>query len=155
MPQKNLPDIRQAIAAETATVEAVIPGSRNRAGGQVTMIENAVDSTTGMATIRATMPNENEVLWPGTLVTAEMTLRVEDVVVVPSNAVQVSQTGSFVFVVDKGAAKVQPVAVERQVGDRSVIASGLKGGETVVIDGQLLLSNGTRVNARPPKVAGN
>lgn len=155
VPQKNLPDIRQAIAAETATVEAVIPGSRKRAGGQVTMIENAVDSTTGMATIRATMPNENEVLWPGTLVTAEMTLRVEDVVVVPSNAVQISQTGSFVFVVDKGAAKVQPVAVERQVGDRSVIASGLKGGETVVTDGQLLLSNGTRVNARPPKVAGN
>jgi RND family efflux transporter MFP subunit len=57
VPQKNLPDIRKAIAAETATVEAVIPGEDKRASGQVTMIENTVDMATGMATIRATMPN--------------------------------------------------------------------------------------------------
>ena len=54
---------------------------------------------------------------------------------VPSNAVQVSQTGTFVFVVKDGVAKVQPVKVERQVGTESVIASGLNGGETVVTDG--------------------
>ncbi len=75
VPQKNLPDIRKAIAAETATVEAVIPGEDKRANGQVTMIENTVDMATGMATIRATMPNKDELLWPGTLVTADMTLR--------------------------------------------------------------------------------
>ena len=75
VPQKNLPDIRKAIAAETATVEAVIPGDEKRANGQVTMIENTVDMATGMATIRATMPNKDELLWPGTLVTADMTLR--------------------------------------------------------------------------------
>ena len=97
---------------------------------------------------------QNEILWPGTLVTTEMTLRNEDAVVVPSNAVQVSQTGSFVFVVKDGAAKVQPVTVERTVGNSSVIASGLKGGETVVTEGQLLLSNGTRVNPRGAKPAG-
>ncbi len=80
------------------------------------MIENTVDPATGMVTIRATMPNENEVLWPGTLVTAELTLRIEEAVVVPSTAVQVSQTGNFVFVVKDGVAKVQPVKVERTVG---------------------------------------
>jgi multidrug efflux system membrane fusion protein len=155
VPQKVLPEIRQALAAETATIEAVVPGEQKRANGQVTMIENTIDPTTGMATIRATMPNEHEVLWPGTLVTAELTLRIEQAVVVPSNAVQVSQTGNFVFVINDAVAKVQPVTVERTVGELSVIGSGLKGGETVVTDGQLLLSNGTRVNPRNVKAAGS
>jgi multidrug efflux system membrane fusion protein len=155
VPQKNLPDIRKAIAAETATVEAIVPGEQKRATGQVTMIENTVDPATGMAMVRATMPNQDELLWPGTLVNTEMTLRNEEGVVVPSNAVQISQTGTFVFVVKDGAAHTQPVKVDRTVGSESIIASGLNGGETVVTDGQLLLSNGTRVNPRPPKVAGN
>ena len=155
VPQKVLPEIRQALAAETTTIEAVIPGDTKHAGGQVTMIENSVDQSTGMVTIRATMPNKDELLWPGTLVTTELTLRVEpQAVVVPSTAVQVSQTGNFVFVIDNDVAKKQDVKVERTVGDQSVIASGLAGGETVVTDGQLLLSNGARVNARKAKVAG-
>jgi multidrug efflux system membrane fusion protein len=155
VPQKNLPDIRQAIAAETATVQAAVPGEPKRATGQVSMIENTVDTATGMATIRATMPNKDELLWPGTLVTAEMTLREEEAVVVPTSAVQVSQTGKFIFVIKDGVAKVQKVAAERQVGSETVITSGLNGGETVVTDGQLLLSDGTRVNPRAPKAAGS
>ena len=155
VPQKNLPDIRKAIAAETATVEAIIPGDDKRASGQVTMIENSVDSATGMAMVRATMPNKDELLWPGTLVTTDMTLRNEEGVVVPAQAVQVSQTGTFVFVIKDGLAQVQTVKVERQIGTESVIASGLNGGETVVTEGQLLLSSGTRVNVRTPKVAGS
>jgi len=148
VPQKVLPEIRQALAAETAAIEAVIPGEQKRANGQLTMIENSVDPATGMVTIRATMPNNDELLWPGTLVTTELTLRIEPAVVVPSNAVQVSQTGNFVFVINNDVAKVQPVKVERTVGDLSVISSGLNGGEMVVTDGQLLLSNGTRVSVR-------
>ncbi len=155
VPQKVLPEIRQALAAETATIEAIIPGEQKRANGQVTMIENTVDMATGLATIRATMPNAQEVLWPGTLVTTELTLRIEDSIVVPSTAVQVSQTGSFVFVINDNVAKVQPVKVARSVGNQSVIESGLNGGETVVTEGQLLLSNGTRVNPRAAKVAGS
>jgi membrane fusion protein, multidrug efflux system len=154
VPQKVLPEIRQALAAESATIEAVIPGEQKRATGQVTMIENTVDSATGLATIRATMPNEQEVLWPGTLVTTELTLRIEEGVVVPSTAVQVSQTGSFVFVINDNVAKVQPVTVSRTVGNQSVIETGLNGGETVVTDGQLQLSSGTRVNSRGAKAAG-
>jgi multidrug efflux system membrane fusion protein len=154
VPQKNLPELRQALAAETATVEAVIPGEQKHAAGQVSMIENAVDASTGMATIRATMPNTDERLWPGTLVTTELTLRSEEGVVVPTNAVQVSQTGNFVFVVDNGVANVRHIESARQVGSETVVASGLNGGETVVTEGQLLLSNGTRVAPRPPKPSG-
>ena len=84
----------------------------------------------------------------GTLVSARMTLRVQDAVTVPANAVSVSQTGNFVFVVEDGKARVQAIVVDRQVGDDSVISSGLKGGETVVTDGQSFLSNGTRVRVQ-------
>jgi RND family efflux transporter MFP subunit len=155
VPQKALPEIRQAIAAKTATVQALVPGSDKRASGQVSMIENAVDAATGMATIRATMPNADELLWPGTLVTTEMTLREEEAVVVPSNAVQVSQTGSFVFTVNGDVAHVQHVTVARQIGSNSVISAGLRGGETVVTEGQLLLSEGKPVKPQPANVSGN
>ncbi|MGE0063953.1 MAG: efflux RND transporter periplasmic adaptor subunit [Xanthobacteraceae bacterium] len=151
--QKELPDIRKALAAETATVEARIPGENQHVDGQVSMIENTVDATTGMATIRATMRNQNEALWPGTLVTTELTLRNEEAVVVPTDAVQVSQAGSIVFVVENGVAKVRKVETGRQVDSDTVIESGLKDGETVVTEGHLRLSNGARVSIRQPKAA--
>jgi multidrug efflux system membrane fusion protein len=151
VPQKNLPDVRHAIASETANVEVIIPGEPRRATGVVTMIENTVDPSTGMATVRATMPNTDELLWPGTLVTAQMTLRVEEAVVVPAAAVQVSQTGPFVYVVKDSIATVQPIKVARTIGNDSVIEQGLQGGETVVTDGHLLLTNGARVTTRERK----
>jgi membrane fusion protein, multidrug efflux system len=152
VPQRSLPDVRRAIHAESALVEAIVPGEPKRASGQATMVEPTVDSSTGMAAVRATMPNIDELLWPGTLVTAQMTLRVDDAVVVPTPAVQVSQTGTYVFVVENGVAKVRPVKVARAIDHESVVGEGLKGGETVVTDGQLLLSDGTRVTPRAPKV---
>jgi membrane fusion protein, multidrug efflux system len=148
LPQGSLPELREAIAGETATVAAVVPGDSRRAEGQVTMIENAVDAATGMVAVRATMPNAERLLWPGTLVTVKLTLREEDAITVPPTAVQVSQTGSFVFVVKDGAAFVQPVEVARVMESETVIAGGLEGGETVVTDGQLRLTNGIRVAPR-------
>ena len=151
LPQAYLPDLRQALINETASIEAVIPGDARRASGQVTMIENSIDMPTGTVPVRATMPNRDELLWPGTLVTVQMTFREEQAVTVPTAAVQVSQTGSYVFVVKDGIASVAPVTVARVFGPESVISSGLAGGETVVTNGQLLLSDGTRVAVRERK----
>ena len=151
VPQRNLADIREALRAETATVEALVPGTTKRAGGAVAMIENTVDPATGMATVRATMPNEQELLWPGTLVTVQLTLRDEEAIVVPTAAVQLSQTGSFVYVVKDGKATVREVTIERAFGNETVISSGLESGEIVVTDGQLLLSDGSRVVVREKK----
>ncbi|TMJ24365.1 MAG: efflux RND transporter periplasmic adaptor subunit [Alphaproteobacteria bacterium] len=151
LPQVYLPDLRQALTNETATVEAVVPGDPRRADGQVTMIENSVDAPTGTVPVRATMPNKGELLWPGTLVNVELTFRSEEGVTVPSTAVQVSQSGSYVFVVRDGAAYVQPVKVARVSGSESVLSGELKGGEVVVTNGQLLLSNGSKVAVREPK----
>jgi RND family efflux transporter MFP subunit len=151
VPQRYLPDIRKAIAQESASIEASVPGSDKIAPGAVSMIENSVDATTGMATLRATMPNEDELLWPGTLVNVRVTLRQEQAVAVPSVAVQVSQRGNFVYVVKDGVAQVRAVTVGRAVDDETVIESGLSGGETVVTNGHLLLTDGTQVVIREKK----
>jgi RND family efflux transporter MFP subunit len=151
LPQIYLPDLRQALSNESASIDAAVPGDQRRAAGQVTMVENSVDVPTGTVPVRATMPNKDELLWPGTLVTVHLTFREENAVVVPSEAVQVSQSGTFVFVVKDGAAMVQPVSVARVWGTNSVIQKGLGGGETVVVNGQLLLSNGSKVETREAK----
>jgi len=151
LPQRSLPELRAALGNESANIEAIVPGDPRKASGQVTMIENSVDAATGTVLVRATMPNTDEVLWPGTLVTVRLIFREEDAVTVPSIAVQVSQAGSYVFVVKDGVASVQPVKVARTLDAQTVLESGLDGGESVVTEGQLLLNNGTKVSARQIK----
>jgi RND family efflux transporter MFP subunit len=152
IPQRSLADLKQAVASDTARVEANVPGEPEPSVGKLAMIDNAVDATTGMVMVRALMPNRDEALWPGTLVNTELTLRTEDSVSVPAAAVQTGQAGTYVFVVKDGAAKAQPVKVARTVGGQAVIAQGLSGGETIVTDGQLLLADGIKVTPRPPRV---
>jgi RND family efflux transporter MFP subunit len=149
--QRILPEIRVAMVEGEASVEAIIPGETRTARGRVTMIENTVDPTTGMVMVRATMPNEDELVWPGTLVNARVTLRTEESVVVPTAAVQVSQQGNFVFVVKDNVATVVPVKVSRLLGAETVIDEGVNAGDIVVVDGHLQLTNGARVNVREPK----
>jgi membrane fusion protein, multidrug efflux system len=151
LPQRALPELRIAMVETGASVEVVVPGDKRRAQGAVAMIENTVDATTGMATVRANIPNADELLWPGTLVSAQVTLRTEDAVVVPTPAVQVSQQGNFVYVVKDNVATVTPVKVSRLLGEETVIESGLSDGDVVVTDGHLLLTNGVRVTVRERK----
>lgn len=151
IPQRVLSDLRDAMKAGQSSVLASIPGSGKSESGTIAMVENTVDPATGMATVRGLMNNANEFLWPGILVTTRLTVRTEEAVVVPSVGVQRSQTGNFVFVVKDGKAQVQPVTVSRTFDGTSVIEKGLEGGESIVIDGQLLLSNGTAVEPRSAK----
>jgi RND family efflux transporter MFP subunit len=155
VPQRVLGEVRDSMAEGTASVEAAVPGSDKTAVGRVTMFDNTVDATTGMVSLRATMENADEALWPGTLVNTRLTLRIEESIVIPSPALQVGQSGSFVFVVKDGAVSVRPVTVIRSADGRSAIGKGLVEGEVVVTDGQLLLSNGTKVAPREPKAAGS
>jgi membrane fusion protein, multidrug efflux system len=151
LPQRSLPELRASLANESANIEVLVPGDPRKATGQVTMIENTVDPTTGTVPVRATMPNTDEILWPGTLVTVRLNFREEDAVTVPSTAVQVGQDGAYVFVVKDGVAGVRRVKVARALDSESVLESGLDGGETVVTEGQLLLNNGSKVSARQTK----
>jgi RND family efflux transporter MFP subunit len=151
VPQRVLVDLRESMAKGVSGVTATIPGHQRSETGKVAMVENTVDATTGMVTVRGIMNNENETLWPGTLVATKLVIRSEDAIVVPTVAVQRSQSGNFVFVIKDGAAKVQPVKVDRTAQGMSVISEGLAGGESVVVDGQLLLSDGSKVAPRTKK----
>ncbi|MGL5165299.1 MAG: efflux RND transporter periplasmic adaptor subunit [Afipia sp.] len=151
IPQRVLSDLRDAMKAGQSSVTATIPGNGKSETGTIAMVENTVDATTGMVTVRGMMGNESELLWPGILVNTRLTVRTEEAVIVPSVGVQRSQTGNFVFVVRDGKAQVQPVTIGRTFQGVSVIDSGLNGGEDIVVDGQLLLSNGTSVEPRSRK----
>src|SRR3954462_9995639 len=151
IPQRVLVDLRESMASGASRVVATIPGHTASEEGKIAMVENTVDPTTGMITVRGIMANDKETLWPGTLVATKLIVRTEDSVTVPTVAVQRSQTGDYVFMVKDGAAKVQPVKVGRTFQGSSVISEGLSGGEDVVVDGQLLLSNGSKVESRTRK----
>src|SRR6266568_6580123 len=80
IPQRVLVDLRDAMASGGSKVIATIPGHQRSEDGKVAMVENSVDSTTGMVTVRGVMDNTNETLWPGTLVNTKLIIRTEDAV---------------------------------------------------------------------------
>src|SRR5256885_3401213 len=113
IPQRLLVDLREAMAKDGSKVIATIPGHQRSEEGKVAMVENTVDATTGMVTVRGIMNNENESLWPGTLVNTKLIIRTEEAITVPTAAVQRSQNGNFAVVSRDGKAHVQPVTVSR------------------------------------------
>ena len=115
--------------------------------GIVTFIDNAVDPTTGTIKLKATFPNSGNRLWPGLFVQVTLLLTTEaNALVVPATAVQDSQQGTYVYVIKSDrTAEMRTVRVERQQGEETVIAQGVKAGEEVVTDGHLRLTPGSRV----------
>lgn len=146
--ESELPSIRQAMAAGPVKVLARPSGDTGPPiEGDLAFFENAIDSATGTIALRAVFANAEDRLWPGRFVSVAVTLRDEpNMVTVPQAAVQIGQNGSYLFVVKSdNTAEVRPVSVARNVDGKAVVTNGLEGGEQVVIDGQLRLSNGSRV----------
>jgi multidrug efflux system membrane fusion protein len=102
--------------------------------------------------MKATFANDRERLWPGQFVNVAVTLRTDpDALIVPEAAVQVGQNGTYVWLVKPDAtAEMRPVKVSRTVDGKSVVAEGLAPGDTVVTDGQLRLTTGSRVQVKDP-----
>jgi membrane fusion protein, multidrug efflux system len=152
VPQRELPAIREASVGHELQVTATVPGDSGAPEtGKLAFIDNAVDSTTGTIALKAVFDNANDHLWPGQFVNASLTLRVEpNALVIPTQAVQVGQNGSYVYVINADkTAEPRDVTIRRSVGADSVIAKGLSEGEQVVTDGQLRLTKGTLVEPRP------
>ena len=148
VPERYLPEVQKQLRRRPLAVTA---GFENLEGepprGELTFVDNAVDTASGMIQLKATFVNEDEKLWPGQFVRLALQLdELTNAVVVPSQAVQAGQAGPFVFVVkaDK-TAEVRPVKTSVAFEGETVITSGLKAGETVVIDGQLRLAPGMAV----------
>ena len=152
VPQQQLPIIKRYMADGRLEARALPAGEPQPLKGVVTFIDNAVDQTTGTIRLKATFSNEEKRLWPGQFVNVDLTLTVDpDAIVVPSAALQNGQQGQYVFVVkDDSTVEMRPVSVKRTQGSETVIADGLKAGESVVVDGQPRLVSGAKVEVRRP-----
>jgi multidrug efflux system membrane fusion protein len=147
LPQQALPAVRKAMEAGSAPVLAMVLDT-----GKLTVLDNQVDPTTGTIKLKAEFPNTQRRLWPGGFVSVRLQTEVaRNAVVVPPSAIQRGPNGSYVFVIGADAtAKRQAVTVGYEDEQGSMIAAGLKGGETVVIDGASRLSDGTKVSVAKP-----
>lgn len=154
IPEQSLSLVQQRLAAGPMTVAAEVPGTAGFSEkGLVSFLDNAVDPTTGTIRLKGQFANEQKRLWPGQFVTLSLLLEVrEQAVVVPSQAVQTGQSGQFVFVVkaDK-TAEVRPVVPGPDYKAITVIDSGLQVGEQVVIDGQMRVVPGSKVEIKTAK----
>ena len=118
--------------------------------GELAVSDNHVDQSTGSVTLKAKFANDDRQLWPGQFLDVRLTLQdIPNAVTVPAPAVNQGPNGSYVYVVGPGnKAQLQPVQVQTTQDNVAVIKSGLKGGETVVTDGQMTLKPGLTVAAR-------
>jgi multidrug efflux system membrane fusion protein len=152
IPQGYLGQIQDAMRAGPVKVTAIIPGIKDAAPyeGVLSFIDNAIDPATNTVPLKATFSNDQERLWPGQFINVVITLHIDpNALVVPSEAVQSSQTGPFVFVVKPDSTvEMRPVVVSRASAEETVIARGLAAGERVVTQGQLRLEPGSRVEIR-------
>ena len=149
LPQRYLSDLRNAMSAQDSEVLATPQGATSPMKGRIAVIDNAIDSATGTLTVRAVFDNPDEILWSGQLCSVRVVLRTEpDAISVPREAILIGQSGNYVYVVENGVARVRPVTIGRSQDGRDIIQTGLKGGESVVIDGSLNLQNGSRVEVR-------
>ncbi|MEI8291835.1 MAG: efflux RND transporter periplasmic adaptor subunit [Verrucomicrobiota bacterium] len=151
VPERYLPEIQKQMRRRTLAVSAAF---ENLVGeppqGELSFVDNSVDATTGTILLKATFPNTDGRLWPGQYVQLALQLdELDQAVVVPSQAVQNGQGGQFIFVV-KPDQTVEQREVKTSVTFKgeTVIASGLRVGETVVTDGQLRLAPGVAVSVK-------
>jgi multidrug efflux system membrane fusion protein len=150
IPEQQLAELKQYSNSKSLKVEAAPQGSTQHFQGRLTFIDNSVDLTTGTIKLKATFDNAAHVLWPGQFADVNLTLKSQpNAIVVPTAALQTSQNGTYVYVVDQDlTAKQQPVKVGWNVGEDTVIASGLQPGQRVVTDGQLRLTPGAKVDIK-------
>jgi multidrug efflux system membrane fusion protein len=151
VPQQVLPEIKQHMARGKLKVRALIQGQEDRPEvGTLTFIDNNVDLNTGTIKLKGTFANADRRLWPGQYVNVALTLAEQpNAILVPTQAIQTGQNGSFVFVVKSDlTAEARPVKVDRNIDNLAVIESGVAAGEKVVTDGQIRLVPGSKVEIK-------
>jgi len=147
VPQDLLEQVRHALALRSRVLAYTGGDSARPETGFLSFVDNTVDTTTGSIHLKGTFPNPDHRLWPGRFVTVTLELAEEkNALVVPLPAVQTGQQGSYVWVIDEqGHAAMRSITVRRQVGEEAVVAGQLRPGERVVVDGQIRLTPGARV----------
>jgi multidrug efflux system membrane fusion protein len=153
-PERYLDDIRKYSSGRRLSVQVTDRDQPSeKVSGYLSLLDNTVDPQTGTIHLKATVDNANRQLWPGQFVDVTLQLnRNENATVIPAEAVQPGQQGSFVYVVKKDKT-VEPriVTVGRTLGDKVMVEKGIQPGETVVTDGQMMLFPGAHVMLAAPQ----
>ncbi len=154
--EPDLPDVRRYFAAGPLKVVVSLPDQPDvTREGALSLIDNTVTSAAGTIQLRATLPNADRTFWPGQFVNVRLVLQtLKGALLVPTQAIQISQQGPYVFVIKDGdTADLRPVKIGQRQGDRTVITGGLQAGEQVVVTGQLALAPGGKVAIKNPPAA--
>jgi membrane fusion protein, multidrug efflux system len=149
VPASNLPLI-QGHLGKKLVVRAEPSGGGDPSEGTLSFMDNAVDTSTGTIMLKGRFPNDDGTLWPGGFVNVRLELYVEpDALVIPSAAVVAGQQGNFVFVIQPdSSASTKAVTVNRTAGEFAVITGDVQPGDRVVVDGQLRLRQGSKVQIK-------
>lgn len=153
VPEAHLRAIMAGQAVRPLVVRAKPAGAPQAVAGELYFIDSAVDAGTGTIALKARFANTARTLWPGQF--TDVTLDVgglEDVVLVPVQAVMPGAEGEFVYVIrpDK-TVDYRLVKTGQSHDGLVVVTSGLEGGESVVLEGHLRLTPGAAVTIRPQK----
>jgi membrane fusion protein, multidrug efflux system len=150
LPQRDLAALREAmLKGEVAVVAFDQDNTRELARGKLLLIDNQIDQTTSTIKLKTSFPNEDERLWPGEFVRVRVLVdTLKNVVTVPPAAVQRSSQGLFVWVIKPdNTAENRLVTAVPSDDNATVVTSGLKPGERVVVSGQYRLRPGFSVDA--------
>jgi len=151
VPERDLVRIRQATGKEGLEVDGEVPGDENNpVKGRLSLVDNTVDPATGTVRLKATFINDDRRLYPGQFVNVVLTLGIANqATVVPSQAIQLGQDKTFVYVVKADStAEMRTVKTGTTIESMTVIEDGLKPGEQVVTDGQLRIVPGAKVQPK-------
>jgi membrane fusion protein, multidrug efflux system len=149
VPAPNLPLVQEH-RGKDIVVRAEPIGGGQPSEGALSFIDNAVDTATGTILLKGRFPNDDGSLWPGAFVNVRLQLYVEpNALVIPAAAVVEGQQGSFVFVIQPdSSAATKAVTVTRNAGDFAVVSGDVQEGDRVVVDGQLRLRQGSKVQIK-------
>lgn len=156
-PASQLDVIREAEASGQLHAPSRIPvdilgasGKRYPVTGKALFSEIGVDPGTGNVSVRVEVDNPDGLLLPGMFVRARLPRGVrEGALLVPQEAVVRDSFGRPQLVIvaaDKTAAR-RAVVIGETIDGRTIITSGLKAGETVVVRGQDRVQDGSPVEA--------
>ena len=148
IPERDLGRLRERLTPQGLPVLAFNgDDDKQVAAGVLSVLNNQVDQSTGMVTLKAAFPNEDAALWPGEFVNAHLVLDiVKNGVTVPSGAIQMGPQGAFVYLVKPDStAEARSVTVVQTEDSAALIGKGLAAGDRVVVSGQDKLATGTKV----------
>jgi multidrug efflux system membrane fusion protein len=151
--ERDLPRVREHMKGDSKLKAQVwVPGTQAEPReGELTFLDTAVQAGAGRVKLRATLPNADRHFWAGQFVNVRLVLEVKkDAVLVPQQAIQIGQTGPYVYVVEANkTAAMRPVKQGQRQDGWIVINDGVKAGENVVTTGQKFLFPGAPVGIAP------